>query len=127
LDTGELRATSHAWAVNWFGGLTFGILIVVADESNNIIARTGLQQIGVDGRYVPFKESDRTVPWGDNFGADVAARGRAIYIAHFHAGRNRLIEDLNAIFGAVATVAEFIGKLCEADPDLCASVAAAFA
>ena len=125
-DSGELQATSHAWAVNWFGGLTFGVLIVIADESNNIIARSGLQQIGVDGTLVPFKESNRFVTFTENFGTEVAARGQAIYIAHFHAGKNRLPEILNEIFNTVKSVADFVGSFCTQNPEICATVAKAF-
>jgi len=126
-QSGQLQATTHVQATNLFGGVTTGTLAVVADESGRIIARSGLQQIGVDGTWIPFKESNRTVPWSEDFGPDVAARGRALYVAHFHAGRNRLIEDINEIFGAVATAAEFVARFCSQNPEICASVAAAFA
>ncbi|BCY09339.1 hypothetical protein [Actinoplanes sp. L3-i22] len=126
-QSGQLQATTHVQATNLFGGVTTGTLILVADETGAIIARSGLQQIGVDGTWVPFKESNRTVGWGEDFGTDVANRGRALYVAHFHAGRNRLVEDLNEIFGAVADVAAFVENFCAKNPDLCAAVAAAFA
>jgi hypothetical protein len=126
-QSGQLQATTHVQATNLFGGVTTGTLIVVADESGRIIARSGLQQIGVDGTWVPFKESNRTVPWNEEFGADVAARARAMYVAHFHAGRNRLVEDLNAIFNVVTDVGEFVASFCSQNPAICSAVASAFA
>jgi hypothetical protein len=124
---GQLQATTHVQATNLFGGVTTGTMAVVADEFGSVIARSGLQQIGVDGTWIPFKESNRTVPWTEEFGPDAAARGRALYVAHFHAGRNRLVEDINAIFGTVTTVAEFVARFCAQNPTICSAVAAAFA
>jgi hypothetical protein len=126
-DSGQLQATTHVQATNLFGGVTTGTLIVVADESGNILARSGLQQIGVDGTWVPFKESNRTVGWTEEFGGDVAVKGRALYIAHFHAGKNRIAENVEAIFGAVKSVADFVANFCQQNPGICAAVASAFA
>jgi len=126
VQSGQLQATTHVQATNLFGGVTTGTLAVVADESGRIIARSGLQQIGVDGTWIPFKESNRTVQWTEEFGPDVAARGRALYVAHFHAGRNRLVEDITSIFGVVVTVYEFVVQFCDQNPDICESVSAAF-
>ena len=126
-QSGQLIATTHVQATNLFGGVTTGTLAVVADETGTILARSGLQQIGVDGTWIPFKESNRVVPWTEEFGPDAAARGRTLYIAHFHAGQNRLVEDINAVFGVVTQVADFVATFCRQNPAICSAIAAAFA
>ncbi len=126
-DTGRLQATTHVQAQNLFAGCTTGTIVVITDDAQNVIARSEIQQIGVDGTWVPFKESNRTVTWSEDFGADVAARARGMYVGHIHAGRNRLIEDINELINIVTTLPEFVAQFCQKYPDLCSVIATAFA
>jgi hypothetical protein len=109
-ESGIVAATTRCWTRQPWVGFTGGVLILLGDQNEEVIGYTNLVQIGVDGFRIPFKLSDRTVPWQQNLSPEVTRRTQRLEIVHSHAPRGRLIEILQEM----KAVAETIGSIATA-------------
>jgi hypothetical protein len=100
------------------------VFAVVADASGAIIARSSIQQYGVDGTWIPTVSS-RVDKWSANFGLDAATNGRTLGIVHLWDPKNRFFADLDQILTDVETLIGLIQEFCTAEPDICALITAA--
>ncbi len=96
-----------------------------------MLAQTPVVSYGVDGKWILWKQSDRTDFWSEQLAPELASRVEGIYILHYPTPRNRLPEIIQQIAGAITgavtavitiggTIRDARERLCAELPELCA-------
>jgi hypothetical protein len=113
-DNGLAFGVTRIWtrqpAICFHGAVT----VLASDETGKIYDFTEPMGWGVDGFRVPFKTSDRSVPWTDLMDPAQIGAATRLEIFHTHMPESQLrniLADLKAAGETVATVAVALGGI----------------
>ncbi|MFN2565916.1 MAG: hypothetical protein ABR499_13045 [Gemmatimonadaceae bacterium] len=120
-ESGQILAETRIWTNNEFSGFTGAAGILVIDASGKVVATAENWPMGVDGRYVPGKPSDRTIPWRATVPREAAAVAVRLEIVHVHRGLNRFGAILKEAGERAAQFVAFWREFCREYPDICSS------
>lgn len=108
-EQARIDGTTRTWTRQPWIGFTGGVTVLLVDAANRVIATTDLEQFGVDGFRIPFKQSDRTDRWSQSVPADIAQRTVRLEILHNHAPRkDRWRQQLSEALQTAQDVAQVI-------------------
>ena len=103
---GKIYGQTTTWSTWKLRGFTGTVLLLVADESGNVLFRSNKHTFGVDGTWVPGKQSRRTDLWEEQMDASTAQKASSVTILQFHDPKNRFWDALNEAVEKGKTVAE---------------------
>ena len=112
---GNLSCVTVTWTRQPWIGFTGGAMVTLAtgqqDGPGEYLWSSDLQQFGVDGFRIPFKQSLRVDQWSQSVPLEVAQRVTQIRIIHTHAPRNRVRQQLEETLTTTKDIIVIIAAL----------------
>jgi hypothetical protein len=97
-DNGRIDWTTTVASTYWLRGFTGGQILVVTDASDNVLWKSDQEQYGHGGTWI--NGGPRVIPNGSVLPPEVMEKAAKIGVMHYHAPKNRLVEDI--VVGAPA-------------------------
>jgi len=107
-EDGKIYGQTTTWSTWKLEGFTGTAIVLVADANGNVLYRSNKHTYGVDGTWVPGKQSRRTDMWEEQMDASTAQKAASLTILQFHDPKNRFWSALNEAVDKGKTVAEII-------------------
>lgn len=94
-NNGFIYGTSTSHSTYWFNGFTGCAVVIVADKDDNILWKSNLMQLGVDGLYTPGGlNGQHTEWWNEQVDATALAHARKVGVYHYYCPQNRFFTDI---------------------------------
>jgi len=110
-NTCRIDGETRIWTDKHWRGFHGALVVAFVDKDENILHTTTKQVWGVDGKNIPFKDSDITKKWEQKIPCDILKKvvGEAIYHNH-----NPKDSTLDEIINKTKKGAEAIAPIIEA-------------
>ena len=108
-DAGRLDGELHVWTTNRMYGFHGACVVFVVDERNQILWKSGLHSLGVDGTWIPGLPSSRTDTWNESVPADALPKAASLHIACIENPTNMFMRDLDQAISLGKKVVEVAG------------------